>query len=498
MTLVGLDLNSTRARAVHGPAGGAPGPLALEDDHAELPLALTIDGRTAEPGRAAAGVCRKLPHLACLDFLAHLDSQRVWSAGKHRLDAAGALAIVCESLAPRFSKSQGVGLALPTYLGARQRALIERAAAKARWRVLASVAAPVAAALAAAEQLPWSGLALVGDVDGHAFTWSAVSVRDERATLLETNSHPGLDRTAWLRRLIDGVANRCVRTTRRDPRESADAEQALYDQLSDRLSEVPESSRAEFVLHTPQWFQNLLLEVDELRAWCAPLAKRAASALEEMQSLADGHGPAVAVLLTATAGRLPGLAALLEERTRPPAVLRPAEPVSDFGDGMLIDEAVAGGSIGGPVHVLEPDALARAAHELAKRVQRGELAAGHYEEVSLPAGKGSEDGGPARIHFRGRDHLLSRTVFTLGRDPACDLVFESELYPNVSARHCEIVLDRRVYFLRDRSRHGTFVNDCRVMQQTSLQPGDWIRLAPGGPLLRFLGKPGDPRTLVTA
>jgi pSer/pThr/pTyr-binding forkhead associated (FHA) protein len=89
-------------------------------------------------------------------------------------------------------------------------------------------------------------------------------------------------------------------------------------------------------------------------------------------------------------------------------------------------------------------------------------------------------------------------VFTLGRDPSCDIVFESELYPTVSARHCEVVLDRSVYLVRDRSRHGTLVNDCPVMQQTSLRPGDWIRLGPAGPLLRFLGRPGDPRTLVTA
>src|SRR5262245_13135045 len=107
MTLVGLDLNSTRARAVHGPASGPPGPLALEDDHAERPLALSLEGRTPEAGRAAAAVCRKLPHLACTDFLPHLGGPRTWSAGRHRLDAAGAFGVVCDSLARRFAKSEG-------------------------------------------------------------------------------------------------------------------------------------------------------------------------------------------------------------------------------------------------------------------------------------------------------------------------------------------------------------------------------------------------------
>jgi predicted component of type VI protein secretion system len=73
------------------------------------------------------------------------------------------------------------------------------------------------------------------------------------------------------------------------------------------------------------------------------------------------------------------------------------------------------------------------------------------------------------------------------------MVFESELYPHVSARHCEILFDRRTYTIWDHSRHGTFVNDHPVSQQ-SLYSGDWIRLGPQGPLLRFLGQPSAERT----
>jgi hypothetical protein len=494
MSLIGADLNSTRVRAVHDPAPGPPVPLSLEDGQGEFALAVSLEGRSPEAGHVAAAISRTLPHLICMDFLPHLGGERTWSGGRHRLDATRATAVVFETLAPRFAKTQGLALALPAYLDGRQRAMLEQLAAKARWRVLATAAAPVVAALSASEQLPRTGLALVGDVDGHAFTWSAVSLHDDRATLLETAALPGLGRAAWLRRLVDGIAQRCVRTTRRDPRESAEAEQGLYDQLDHRLSSLPESSRAELVIQTKQWFQNLLLEADELRAWCAPLATQAATAMLDIRTLAGEHGPMAAILLTGAAGRLPGLAAALEDQLRPPVVLRSNDPVGDFGDGLLFDEADQAGR----VHVLDPDAVARAAHNLAGRAARGEIAPGHYEEVVLAAGTDSDESGPARLHFRGRDHLLSQGVFTLGRDPACDLVFESELYPSVSARHCEIVLDRRMYLLRDRSRHGTLVNDCPVMQQTSLRPGDWIRLGPAGPLLRFLGQPGDPRTVVTA
>ena len=75
----------------------------------------------------------------------------------------------------------------------------------------------------------------------------------------------------------------------------------------------------------------------------------------------------------------------------------------------------------------------------------------------------------------------------------------SALYPSVSGRHCEIVFDRRVYTLRDRSRHGTLVNDRPVNQQVVLRSGDWIQLGPGGPVLRFLGQaPGQNKLLPTA
>jgi hypothetical protein len=141
------------------------------------------------------------------------------------------------------------------------------------------------------------------------------------------------------------------------------------------------------------------------------------------------------------------------------------------------------------VQVLSADALARAAHGLAVRIHRGEVDSSHPEGIALPSGPGERpDPGPARLNFRGQDHVLTGTTpFVMGRDPSCDLVFESELYPHVSGRHCEITFDHRAYVLCDRSRYGTFLND-RPVSQAALHSGDWIRLGPQGPLLRFLGQ----------
>jgi predicted component of type VI protein secretion system len=85
----------------------------------------------------------------------------------------------------------------------------------------------------------------------------------------------------------------------------------------------------------------------------------------------------------------------------------------------------------------------------------------------------------------------------VGRQPGCDLVFEGEAGKRVSPRHCEISYERRHYVLCNRSREGTLLNDQLVVEPMALRAGDWIRLGPQGPLLRFLGQPVDLRGRLT-
>ena len=192
---------------------------------------------------------------------------------------------------------------------------------------------------------------------------------------------------------------------------------------------------------------------------------------------------------SAPAGRLPGLPALLEEHWKtldlgiPASAPEPEPEAEDFGAGLMPEETRA-------VRVLSPDGLARAAHDLAIRIHRGDAPPGHCPALYLEAPASAEpeiDQGPPRLNFRGKDHVLRGHTFSLGRDPACDLVFETALYPTVSARHAEILYDLRSWLLCDRSRHGTLLNE-RPIQQAPLHSGDWIRLGPGGPVLQFLGQ----------
>jgi hypothetical protein len=492
MSLVGLDLNASRARAVHGPAHAAA-PLALEDGRPELDLAISLEGRSAVVGRAGAALYREMPHLACFDFLAHLGEARQWKAGRHRLDAAAALTLVFERLRAFFGRAQGVSLAVPAYLSEGQGAILDEVGRKARLPLLGWAPTPLVAALAAPDHLSWSGLALVVDADGHALTLSAIVVEEEQVRLRASHSLPYLGTRAWLGRLLDGVADRCVRLTRRDPRECPEAEQALHDQLADNLDLVAQGSLIELAIQSPHWFQQLVLRPDEPINFCGPLLQQAVAELRSFLAAVAAEGPVTTLLLTASAGRLPGLTAALEESLQLPAVVRsPGVDSDDFGEDLMLDD----GSSSARVHVLDADAVARAAHELAVRQQRGDLPRGPLDAAAL-APSATALAGPARLHFRNRDYPLSGATFTLGRDPSCDLVFDSEQYPTVSGRHCEIVFDRRVYVLRDRSRHGTLVNDFPVDQQVTLHSGDWIRLGPKGPLLRFLGQATGQRKFIT-
>jgi hypothetical protein len=494
--LIGLDLNATRARAVCGPTAQVASPLSLEGADLELPVAVSLEERVPAVGRPGAALSRRQPDLACLDFLPQLGGARVWSARRLRIDAAGALALVFDCLGRAFGKATGIAVALPPYLSEEQEVLLARIAERARWRLLGAVPTPVAAALAAQEQLPWSGLALVLDVDGHALSWSAVDVGAEQVRLVQTQTVPQLARGVWLRRLLDGVSQRCIRLSRRDPRESAETEQALYDQLAVAI-ERPTGDLLDLVVQASQWYQHLRFHPDELAALCVPLVRQALAEMQNFLAATAGQGAVSALLLTAPAASLPGLAAALEDQLQAPAVARLPDPgaEADFGDDLLTDDRV----MAHRAHVLDADAVARAAHAVALRMNRGELPRDRLIEVPLPPAADGADRGPARLHFRGEDYPLSRPTFTLGRDPACDLVFESELYPTVSARHCEIVFDRHTYTLRDRSRHGTLVNDRPVNQQVALHSGDWIQLGPSGPVLRFLGRNTDrPRLMPTA
>ncbi len=312
MTLIGVDLNATRARAVYGPSHSFPLPLKLEEEQRDLPLAVSLAERKPVVGRPGLALCRSQPHLTALDFLAHLGEPRQWSAGRHRLDSTALLGLVLDRLNRSLVRPEGVAMAVPAYLLDAQLTQINQLADKVQLPLLTTLPSPLAAARWAFQRHPWNGIGLVGDVDGASFTWSAVVAEGTQARLLEVQSFPRLNRNAWLMRLLDGVAGRCIRLSRRDPRQVPETEQLLFDRLSGLL-EAPVGSRlVEMSLRTSQWSQHLLVQPAELSGCCAALIRQTTEAMRECSMALPAHAPVRMVLLTASAGSLPGLLPAVE------------------------------------------------------------------------------------------------------------------------------------------------------------------------------------------
>jgi pSer/pThr/pTyr-binding forkhead associated (FHA) protein len=88
---------------------------------------------------------------------------------------------------------------------------------------------------------------------------------------------------------------------------------------------------------------------------------------------------------------------------------------------------------------------------------------------------------------------VTGSVFIIGRSPQCDLPVDE---PLASRQHAEIVMEKGVYWIRDRgSRNGTLVNGEKIGERRKLKDGDEIGI--GEVRLKFLfdrngGDAGDP------
>ncbi len=490
MTLVALDWNATRIRAVLGPPQDYPLPVPLEPPALELPMALTLE-RQPKVGLAARRVLRQAPHQVCHGFLPALDipSAPPWRIGRQTLDAAGAAGHVWQRLHAVCKRCEIV-LALPGYLRHTQADLLRHMAEKLRMIVLGSVPTPLVAGLAAHAEGFWSRSTLVLDADDHALTVTLIKAADDRAHIVETRSVPALGLKAWQDRLINALADLCVWQTRRDPRDTPSAEQSLYEQLDGLFEAAQQQRTVQLGVQGPQWYQNLILQPEQTLSYCAAQVEQTLAEVDHLVLGLPEHEAPDGIVLTHAAGQLPGLAdaartvARAWSRSRDTSLAPGTHTtVDDFGEDLVRDvaEEMAG------VLILPADAPVRAAHALGSHFRRGALERGHQEYLApLPAPQ-AVDAGPARLHFQGQDYFLREPSFTLGSHAGCQLHFDAHLHPAVAARHCEIVFDHRTFILFNRSREGTLINDHPVAGSVTLRPGDWIRLGMHGPTVRFLG-----------
>jgi hypothetical protein len=372
---VGIDLTASRARAEA--VGGKPRPLVLDDPDAELPLFVAGDRRAPEAGRAAFAVCRRTPHLVCSNFLASLGQSREWRIGRHTLIAETALRLVFDKLrGPVVAETDAVAMALPSYLGPAQVTRVGVAAGRAKLPLKGTAIGALALAADRAATLlggkpaapevggpEWvvplrpaaggPGALLVIDADEFAVSAALVSVETDLVRLVGSAAWPRLAVKTWKDRLLDAVADRCVRLCRRDPRDSAEAEQALFEQLDGALDRARAGQRISLCVRTAHWFQDVVQQPDEFEGHCAALARAAGDSIRDFTNGIGLAEPPRAVWLTDAAGRLPGLVRAVHANT---------------------PEGTA-------VEVLPPNAVASAAAALVPRWLAADLPRAHLDSV---------------------------------------------------------------------------------------------------------------------
>lgn len=336
--VVGVDLTATRARAA-SVGGGKVRPVTLDDPEEELLLFLACDRRTPELGRAGYGLVRKMPHAVGSNFLPFVGQPREIRAGRYAFTPDAALDLVFARLkGPVAAESDAVALVLPAYLSPNQVTRVVASAGRAKFPLTGTASTPLAVAAhraglllagkpPAAPGTPhpegWvvpmrpaatgPGSVVVIDADEHALTAAVVEVERDTAKLLAGAGWPRAGVKAWKDRLLDSVSDRCVRLCRRDPRDSAEAEQSLFEQLDDALDRARAGQKVSLTVRTAHWYQDLILQPEELDGYCTALAQSSADAVREV--VAGLPAPPRAVWLTHAAGRLPGLGLAVHQNT---------------------------------------------------------------------------------------------------------------------------------------------------------------------------------------
>jgi ABC-type multidrug transport system ATPase subunit len=85
------------------------------------------------------------------------------------------------------------------------------------------------------------------------------------------------------------------------------------------------------------------------------------------------------------------------------------------------------------------------------------------------------------------DRVVSTAVVRLGRDPACEVAFDADVYPRVSGEHARIERTASGLVLTPRSQSNkTLLNDQPLQGPAKLKVGDRIRLGFTGPTVEVL------------
>ncbi len=407
-------------------------------------------------GAAAAATARLRPHESFTAQWAALDAT-----------AVGAAAIPAAEVAWRqmlgwrdaLGADPGIWLASPAATHAQLGLLLGIAqAAELEVAVLADRAA------AAASALPVEGTVFCIDVELERAVLSEVRLHAGRAARHRVAVLPELGLRPLLVALAKGFAARMVRETRFDPLHDAATDQALFDALPGWLEQLARTGLiAEAAI--PAHGDRFAIEYRSAHA-AADLAEPYRALLTKLHGLRPAQSSA-ALLLSATAARLPGL----------------NEVLGEFADAALYtaNAGQAAQAALGLAASIQPD----------RRADALQLTLPHHPyEAWLPARTAlppAPETCATHVVFQGRALALASQPLPVGTAPAGPrtLCIPASV-PGVSRRHCTLLLEGGQAFVVDHSRHGSFLNEERIASRALLRVGDRLRLGNPGVELGFV------------
>ena len=280
---------------------------------------------------------------------------------------------------------------------------------------------------------------------------------------------PGMGMVAVREAWVGLIASAFVRMTRFDPLHLADSEQQLYDLLPEWIRQL----EAEDTLELEMDFADKVHATSVKREQFVQAAGGVYQRLVEQVTAQRRGGEPLTIVLSHRLGELIGLPELLEQLPDCEVLTLKSgaaawgalgqESVIRSGDQEALDFVTKLPLDGGERPTASPRRVSAARGDKPTHILHESLA---YEIVQEPFVVGANIGEERKgITLAGPTHGISRSHFS------------------VFARGDHV-------FLKDHSTYGTYVNDERVNEQTTLRVGDKIRVGSPGQELRLIATRG--------
>lgn len=415
-----------------------------------------LENNQLTTGNSAFAKARINPRSIQHRFWSCLDSEPIADRRFAYLSAADLASRQLEQMiAAAGRRDLEIILAVPSYMGVPNLALLLGIAAELGLIVVGLVDA----AVAATRREYRNAVPVHIDMNLHSASLTRLAqagqVQVEKSELLDDCGVYVLY-DAWIR----AIAEEFVKQSRFDPLHTAETEQLLLNRLGGWLARAAGQDQVEMSLEHGGATYTANVESLALIAHAAPVYQQVASRLRALFRAEE----LPAIQITDRVARLPGLAAMLKAR------------------------------VGGEIYVLEAGATARGA---LSRLRDRNSASGvsllralpwdqsPVEVIAEPPAPGAA-GMPTHLLFAHTAYRIGNSPLDIGSheaDGSRSVVLDSAM-PGVSRRHCSVVLQNGQCLLHDHSRYGTFLNGHRISSSAVLQAGDTVRI--GSPGFEFL------------